>query len=120
RPRPNTFAGGIQAEASTLLWGADALPVLRCYDRGGWLTVDAMSGFKFLSLEESLDINDFAAALRNGVANFNGQEFRQPAITFLHDRFATANRFYGGGLGGRAHAPYPALPPRPTSQIWLR
>jgi hypothetical protein len=43
------------------------------------------------------------------VANFNGQEFRQPAVTFLNDRFGTTNRFYGWVFGGRANAHYQAF-----------
>ncbi|HJZ55103.1 MAG TPA: BBP7 family outer membrane beta-barrel protein, partial [Gemmataceae bacterium] len=45
--------------------------------------------------------------------------FRQPAITFLHDRFATANRFYGGVLGARANAQYQAFTLSVTGKIGL-
>jgi hypothetical protein len=117
--RPNTFAGGIRAEATQTLWGADVEAVWRCFDRGGLMTIDYLSGFRFLSLEESLVIDDFAAALANGVVDFNGQQFRQPAVTFLQDRFSTTNRFYGWTSGFRVNANYEAITLGVTGKLGL-
>lgn len=107
--RPNTFTGGFQTEATQMVWGAEVLPVLRWIDNGDLLTVDLMTGFKFLSVEESLTITDFAAAGPIGVANYNGQEYRTPATTYVQDRFATANRFYGATFGARTNLNYEAF-----------
>lgn len=107
--RPGAFAGGIQSELTSELWGAEVLPVWRFFDQGGWMTMDLLGGFKFLSLEESITINDFATALAGGVANFNGQAFRAPAVTYVQDRVATQNRFYGFTSGLRVNAHYEAF-----------
>lgn len=97
---PNTFAGGISVDATHLLAGAEIGPVWRAFDRGGWFTFDILSGFKFLDLEETLTINDFSTAQRNGVAVFEGRSFPN-STTYVNDRFSTQNHFYGGMIGGR-------------------
>jgi hypothetical protein len=97
--RPGTFAGALAAEATARFWGAEFATVFQVGQRPGF-TFDALTGFRFVSLEESLVINDFATALGGGTATFNGQSFRN-ATTFVEDRFSTANRFYGGLIGGR-------------------
>lgn len=107
--RPGTFSGGINLDTSSQLWGAEVGPVWRYFDRGGHVTMDFVTGFKFLSLEESLTVNDFAAAVGTGQANFNGQTFRQPAVTFVNDHYATDNRFFGGVIGNRTNLHYQAF-----------
>ena len=99
---PGLFTGGVGAETRQQFWGAEIGGALRAYDYG-WLTLDATAAFKFLNLEESLTITDFANAQGNGVAVFLGRGFSAPATTYVTDRFATYNRFYGGTVGGRAN-----------------
>ncbi len=106
--RPNTFVGGISTEASSELWGAELSAVYRCLDRGSWFTADIISGFKFLSLRESLTINDFATAQAFGTVNFNGQQFAN-GVTYLQDKYSTSNQFYGWLIGGRQSAHYNAF-----------
>src|SRR5262249_33733910 len=103
--RPNTFAGGISTEASNLVWGAHISGVWRWLDRGSWCTSDLLTGFQFLSLEESLTINDFSAARAGGTVNFNGQQFNS-GVTYLQDNIGTTSRFYGWLLGERTNFYY--------------
>jgi hypothetical protein len=105
--RPNTFAGGISTEASNLFWGGQVSGVWRFRDRG-WYTVDFLTGFQFLDLEESLNINDFASARAGGTVNFNGQQFNA-GVTYLQDHIGTTNRFYGWMIGGRTNFHYEAF-----------
>jgi len=100
---PGLFAGGVQATADSELWGADVSLIWRALDNGGRWTIDTTAGFKFLSLEESVTVNDFSNALAGGVAYFGGQGFIQPATTYVTDRFNTTNHFYGGTIGARAN-----------------
>jgi hypothetical protein len=96
---PGLFAGGIGADASSQVWGAELASVLRCWQRGCF-TLDGLVGFKFLSLEESLQINDFSNSL-GGTVNFAGRSFLRPAATYTEDRIGTFNHFYGGLIGLR-------------------
>src|SRR5205814_487325 len=82
--RPGLFTGGIRDTSDSLLWGSELAASFRVWQRGGF-TLDALSGFKFLDLEESLQINDFSTALAGGSVNFAGRSFRQPAATFVED-----------------------------------
>jgi hypothetical protein len=83
--RSPTGGGGIgdvalQTQLLNRLWGAEAQFRGEVY-RGTWAHVDFLGGFRFLSLDEALRIDQ-----RNGTA-------------FTSDRFGTHNRFYGGQLG---------------------
>jgi hypothetical protein len=98
--RPGFFTGGIQDTADSLLWGAELLGSFRLWERKRF-TLDGLTGFQFLDLEESLQVNDFANTQANGTATFAGRAFRSPATTFVEDRFTTLNRFYGGVVGLR-------------------
>src|SRR5438067_947938 len=100
--RPGLFVGGIRDSSDTLLWGSEIAGSFRLWERGGF-TLDGLTGFKFLDLEESLQVNDFSSALSGGTINFAGRTFRQPAATFVEDRFTTLNRFYGYLIGTRAN-----------------
>lgn len=116
--RPNTFTGNISADATIGLWGAEIGPVLRAIDNGGTFTADGMIGFKHISLEESLSINDTATAGPLGVANFNGVGYRN-ATTFVNDYFSTTNRIYGVMLGSRLNAHLDAFTLSITSKVTL-
>lgn len=116
--RPNTFTGNISADATLGMWGAEITPVLRAIDNGGRLTVDGMLGFKHLSLEESLSINDVATAGPLGVANFNGVGYRN-ATTFVNDYFSTSNRIYSVLLGTRFNLHMDAFTFSLTSKVGL-
>lgn len=99
---PGAFAGGLSMSSSSRLWGADAGGVLRLTEGKQAWSLDAVGGFKFLSLEESLQITDFAQVLPGGgVTAFNGVGQAAPARTDVSDFFSTQNRFYGAGLGLR-------------------
>src|SRR5204862_5934257 len=66
-------------------------------------------GFKFVNLEESLQINDFSSSV-GGTITFAGRSFARPATTYVEDRFGTFNRFYGGVVGLRANWHVGAFP----------
>jgi hypothetical protein len=101
--RPGFFNGGLRVDGTQELWGAEALPVWRFFDRGGRMTFDALTGFKFVNLNESLTITDFATAQRGGAVIFQGRGFPAPATTTVSDGFRTDNSFYGGVIGLRGN-----------------
>jgi hypothetical protein len=100
---PGLFTGGITSDYGSRFWGAELASVLRCWEQGS-CTVDGIVGFKFLDLEESLQINDFSNST-GGTINFAGRTFGNTSRTYTEDRVSTASRFYGGvfGLRGSWH-----------------
>jgi hypothetical protein len=82
------LAGRLAIDATTRLWGAE-FNVYRNLSRSRNLSLDALAGFRYLDLEESLNLN---APLNDPL--FDIQET-------VAERFVTRNQFYGGQLGGR-------------------
>jgi hypothetical protein len=99
--RPGFFTGGVRVDGTQELWGAEIGPVWRWYERGGSITIDGLTGFKYLNLDETLTISDSATAVGGGVAAFQGRAFPPPATVSVQDRFDTVNDFYGGLIGSR-------------------
>jgi hypothetical protein len=116
--RPGFFTGGIQDTADSLLWGAEVLGSFRLWEHGRF-TIDGLTGFQFLDLEESLQINDFATTQAAGTTTFAGTAFRQPSTTYVEDRFTTLNRFYGGVVGLRANMHIEAFTLGVTAKVGL-
>jgi hypothetical protein len=98
---PNELAGVVAVSLDTRLWGAEAnLRKNLCYGNTKWCSdfhVDLLGGFRFLSLDESLQIDEWLTVL----TQLDGGP--PPGTTFiLHDEFRTDNRFYGGQVGAQA------------------
>jgi hypothetical protein len=99
---PGAFTGSVVQESTAQLYGAEALGVFRAAGGSGdGVTIDALTGFRFLSLEESLRVTDVSAVLPGGITAFNGAGVVAPGFTQATDYFSTQNRFYGGTLGTR-------------------
>jgi hypothetical protein len=84
---PNLLAGTGAVSLTTRLLGAEAnLRTNLC--KGCCYRVDLLTGFRFLGLDESLNINESIQTLQ-----IAGGAFR------VWDGFSTSNRFYGGQVG---------------------
>jgi len=116
--RPGFFTGGIGVSADTLLAGGELLTSVRMCDKGKF-RADALVGFQFIDLDESLQINDFATTLAGGTATFLGSAFRRPSTTYVEDRFTTQNHFYGGVVGTRLACQVEAFTLAVVSKIGL-
>ena len=99
---PGSFSGSLQTKAEARLWGAEADIVKRLIKREGF-TLDALTGFRFLGLDESFTITDSANVLGSGITSFNGTGLLAPAQTSVTDRFDTQSNFYGVPLGLRTN-----------------
>jgi hypothetical protein len=97
---PGAFSGGLATAMTARLWGAEADAVLRLVN-GRRVSLDGLTGFRFLSLEEGLTITDVSDVLPGGITSFNGAGVLPPARTSVTDHFSTQNRFYGVPLGLR-------------------
>jgi hypothetical protein len=90
-------------------WGAevDLSHKLCC---GCCYRADLLAGFRFLELDESVEIGEFIK-VANPITNPNFQNFMQFAGDTIQvsDRFSTRNQFYGGKVGidaAFAHGPW--------------
>lgn len=92
--------GGVNVDSSTQFWGAEA-NLRRVLCAGCNYRIDALAGFRYLDLRESLQITESVTTLK---------DFPEPSLNppvqvkagdnFLSiDRFATRNQFYGGQVG---------------------
>jgi hypothetical protein len=87
---PGLFRGGVIASEHTRLWGAEANGVLNWSDscRG---RIDLLAGFRYLDLDESLDVQDFT------------QSLLFPTTQIIRtDSFDGRTQFWGPQVGSRA------------------
>jgi hypothetical protein len=98
---PGAFAGGLDAKSSTDLSSADLSIVGRLFG-GQRLRADALIGFRYLKLEEDLQVVGTSSLLPGGVGSFAGVPVLPPATLTTFDHFDASNYFYGGQLGARA------------------
>jgi hypothetical protein len=87
---PGLLSGGISVARKSTLWGADINLNRQCWCcENGYLTL--LGGFRYLGLDESLDITEsLLTGANTGVPG---------TVIVVNDHFATSNRFYGGQLG---------------------
>jgi hypothetical protein len=97
---PGAFAGNFQIASNSHLWGADVNARGRAFDGdNGFL--DFLFGFRYLDLEEDLNLTQGSQILGGGVVGLNGPRFGPPNTISIRDGFDTRNQFYGGQLGAR-------------------
>ena len=93
----NLVSGQIDISTTTELVGADGfarINLTRTQQDLRRFQVDALAGFRFLQMRDSLNINE-------SITSTEVSELAPPAGTTFQvvDQFATENRFYGGDLG---------------------
>jgi hypothetical protein len=106
---PGTMAGGVNATAFSRLWGADADFIALLYTSPNF-RMTMLAGFKYLDLEERLEITDQLSAVagNTGSLSFNGTSLgaATTASETIFDSFRTRNQFYGGESGIRLEYRY--------------
>ncbi len=98
---PGLLTGGMSISSSSRLWGTEANFVRNLFD-DLHLSGSLLFGFRYLSLEEDLQINQTSNVIAAG--NLDG--LLSPFVGFaspgsVSDSFRTQNYFYGGQIGGR-------------------
>jgi hypothetical protein len=96
---PGISTGTLTIQSPSKLWGIDAnLQCLLCGDC--WHTVRLLGGFRYLNLQEALDVRE-DIALGPDVSRFFGPQFafENNAQATVLDSFETRNQFYGGQVG---------------------
>lgn len=96
---PNTVTGGINIAARTQLWGAEA-NLTRRVELG---PIEMLYvGFRYLTLEEDLSIDDRSTLVPGGLGFFDGLPVSVGDTRLKNDFFRTQNDFYGGQVGMKA------------------
>jgi hypothetical protein len=88
---PGAFAGIAGRQMSSLLWGLDTNLVIGIVKPGPW-TLDLLTGFRFMRLEEGLSFRTDSPDLPGG----------STSVFTTTDSFNARNDFYGGQFGIRA------------------
>jgi hypothetical protein len=89
--RPDLATGSISVDSPSRFWGAE-LNWREKFCCGCNYRVDVLAGFRYLELDESLNITEDLLALPT-VPTFGGDTI------IVSDRFGTRNQFYGGQVG---------------------
>jgi hypothetical protein len=107
---PGAFAGNVNIQTTTRLWGAEA-NVMRNLVACPGFSLDLTAGFRYLDLDERLTVASQSQQLAGGALLFdplrngdpnNPQTLPDGSIINITDQFHTRNQFYGGQAGFQA------------------
>lgn len=97
---PDRFAGGVTVTGTSQLWGAEA-NFLAGLLKEGTTGIDLLVGYRYLGMDEDLDIRSQSRVLAGGVSGFGGAPVLAPNSLAIRDTFTTVNHFNGGQIGAR-------------------
>jgi len=112
------FAGGLAVSTSTRLWGTEANVVVNMSGSGD-LRWQVLGGFRYVNLDENLDLLFNRGAVNDAVVFFQGTPFPAPAVVSSIDSFHLRNQFYGGQIGARGEYQFGALSFVATTKVAL-
>jgi hypothetical protein len=106
---PGAFAGTIDVQTTTRLWGAEANGVRNLVACEGF-RFDLLAGFRYVDLDEHLNIASQSQELAGGTLVFDPFRTGGPvpatlplgSVVTVADQFHTRNQFYGGQGGMQA------------------
>lgn len=97
---PGTLAGGVTVRTTSALGGMNLYGVKNLSNCENY-TVDYLAGFRYLDLEERLNVAQTSTPLNGGTLTL-GNVPQAPGVGLsLTDDFHTRNQFYGGVFGTR-------------------
>lgn len=97
---PGTLAGAVTVKTTSQLGGAGINAVKNlsnCED----YTIDTLFGFRYIDLEEQLNVAQTTTPINGGTLAFGGTTLPAGVGLSLADSFQTRNQFYGGLIGTR-------------------
>ncbi len=95
---PGLATGSSTVDTATSLWGLEFNGRCHVYFSPR-LQADALLGFRYLNLRESIDVTDSLKTLGFGPFTFNGNFLNPGDVLTDRDSFSTSNDFYGGQVG---------------------
>jgi hypothetical protein len=99
-PLAGPFTGSVAVISSLRLWGAEGNAVFGLVDDGN-LRLQALAGFRYADLSESLSLQLRSTAIDVGTLSFLGNPETAPSSIATNDFFRARNQFYGGQVGLR-------------------
>ena len=101
-PQIGPYSGSVGLTTSTSLWGADANFLAKAWECEG-IRWQLLAGFRYLGLDESLDLSFTRHAIPGSGAMvfFQGNPYSDPSSVSASDSFQTHNQFYGGQVGAK-------------------
>lgn len=97
---PGVVAGSLSVTAHSGFYGWDVNAADVIYrDNGGRL--ELLAGFRYLQLDEDLEMVQNSVLQPGGAAGFAGGSIVPPGSVSVFDHFAAFNQFYGGQVGAR-------------------
>ena len=110
---PNFASGSILALTTTQTFGADGNMLVNlfrsCPDEGMPISISGLAGFRYLDIQERLNITSASTLLGQNTTTFTGLTVNAPATIGVSDDFNATNRFYGGQLGLKGEVRYNKL-----------
>jgi hypothetical protein len=101
-------SGNVLVFSRSQTYGAEGNGVINlfrsCSDSGCRVNVNLLGGFRYLELNEALQISSASTLLGGGGPLFAGVQVNAPGTIGVRDSFEATNRFYGGQLGLRSEA----------------
>jgi hypothetical protein len=99
---------GFTVTTSTEMWGAELNTFMPFYGSCHFM-FGGLAGFRYINLEESLEISQTSSPIRPGIAFFNQLAVSPGQMLNIFDDFETKNNFYGGQVGLNAAFHYGRL-----------
>lgn len=99
---PGSVFGGVDVILRSEFQGANVDGVLNLLQTN-CVRLDGLAGFRYLSLAESLNINDNSTDGYGGVLSFGGAPLAAGDMLSTVDSFRITNSFYGGSCGARLY-----------------
>jgi hypothetical protein len=106
---PGRFAGGIDVTSRSHLWGMEGTLLGNAIktqvrlgsnpDPIGDFRADWLAGFRYLDLDENLEVSEGSLVLHGGITDFNGKPVGPGHLLIIQDGFSARNQFYGGQVG---------------------
>jgi hypothetical protein len=100
---PNFASGSITVESDTRAFGYEINSISNwyrsCPGDGCMWNINALAGFRYMQVEEALNISQISSILPGMSVPFDGKNYIGPVNIGVADSFYTANRFYGGQIG---------------------
>lgn len=97
---PGRFSGALTVLTATQLYSGEANFLHRQFGNGCW-SVDTLFGYRYLQLNERLDLLGRTTPLGAGVGTFGGATLPAGVTVFTRDSFRARTEFHGAQLGGR-------------------
>jgi hypothetical protein len=106
---PGRFAGGIDVTSRNRVWGMEGTLLSNALKTSiriggnpepiGDFRADLLAGFRYLDVDENLEVTQGSRVLSGGVTNFNGKGVGAGQVLLIRDGFSARNQFYGGQVG---------------------